>query len=326
MEQTDTPCSIKSVRGRPGLKFVSYNIRSIFNKLDPASIALLTGEFNCVSFQETWLDANIPNSFLAINGYNIYRQDRSFYTVDGTTVKKGGGLLTFVKDNITVDCTKFLEFNCNNDDLEMFALELSPKNHKKMVLVNLYRPPSGNLENALVKLGNLLSQLNNHSNRDILCLGDYNVNIGDNFDAKSIELLNLIEQYSLSVSLKQITREESGTSLDFFLTKMHHISQVCTLDLHLSDHLPIILIKKKNKGDTVFESFKGRCYRNYTFEKMKNFLENKPAIIVDRDCDPNVIWNTMYGNIVQAADRICPMKIFTKRKRNCLMLVKKSTN
>lgn len=45
-----------------GVKILSINIRSLFNKWDSFDLELLDNCIDIIGRSETWLDANIPNS------------------------------------------------------------------------------------------------------------------------------------------------------------------------------------------------------------------------------------------------------------------------
>ena len=67
------------------------------NKIDELNHVSIELKPDIVCISESWTNNDILDAFLKINGYNILcRQDRK-----DTTKGVGGGLLIYVKENIT---------------------------------------------------------------------------------------------------------------------------------------------------------------------------------------------------------------------------------
>ena len=160
-----------------------------------------------MGISETWLNAEIPNSFVALPSYNILRCDSK----DG--IRKHG-VAFYIKEGIKyslVDC------NINN----VLVLNLYEYN---FYIVNVYRPPSNtSSENDL--LVNFI--LDFCKNKEIVIVGDFNLpsikwDLGDmsNLHASQFDM----GFYSAFVrsGLEQIigvpTIYPSGNVLDLFLT------------------------------------------------------------------------------------------------------------
>jgi len=69
------------------------NARSIFNKYDELCLLKSIYRPSLICITETWLTDDIDNTLIAIDGYNIVRNDRSH--------KKGGGTMIYISQNYT---------------------------------------------------------------------------------------------------------------------------------------------------------------------------------------------------------------------------------
>ena len=70
---------------------MSFNARSIVNKLNNFQSYVYSVDFQIVALTETWLTESIFNNEILPTGYNIYRQDCG---------SRGGGVMLAVKDSL----------------------------------------------------------------------------------------------------------------------------------------------------------------------------------------------------------------------------------
>ena len=77
-----------------GTKVVFWNVRSLWNKLQPIRQQITTSNFQFLGIVESWLKSNIPNCLLDIPGYQMLRNDRVQQRPDGQ-VKRGGGIIVY---------------------------------------------------------------------------------------------------------------------------------------------------------------------------------------------------------------------------------------
>lgn len=72
--------------------------------------------FDVFTVSETWLDETIESTLLAIDGYDLFRSDRSRLGPAG--VKKGGGLAIYVHTDCLSDSSKYANLNKCNEHIE----------------------------------------------------------------------------------------------------------------------------------------------------------------------------------------------------------------
>ena len=73
------------------LNILYFNVRSLLAKLDNLKIICSLFSPDIVCIVETWLDGNIDDTEVAIQGYHVYRLDRN---------RHGGGILIFCKKHV----------------------------------------------------------------------------------------------------------------------------------------------------------------------------------------------------------------------------------
>ena len=82
-----------------------------------------------------------------------------------------------------------------------------------LIIVNIYRPPSGNRQMFIDEMSNLLDNYNQY---EIVLMGDFNIN----FRNQNLEIDTLWNRYGINAKIKGITRIASGTCLDNFITNL----------------------------------------------------------------------------------------------------------
>ena len=129
-----------------GFKIFFWNTRSLYNKLDPFKIILDNYMLQIFCMNETWSKEKIPDSLMSVKGYDVIRQDRVIKNPQ-VYVKRGGGIATYVKEGSDFKSFDNTPFSISNVDLECSTLLISSKCTRPMYIINIYRPPNGNLDN-----------------------------------------------------------------------------------------------------------------------------------------------------------------------------------
>lgn len=101
---------VQEVLNKKGFKVIHVNTRSIKKKVDELSVFLHNFSIDVITCSETWLHEGIEDACLIIPNYNLFRQDRLTLT-DDNRPKRGGGLLTYICSDYTVDHLKYSHLN-----------------------------------------------------------------------------------------------------------------------------------------------------------------------------------------------------------------------
>lgn len=126
----------------------------------------------------------------------------------------------------------------------MICLTLLPTNARRMIIINIYRPPKGNLLNAIDHIKNLVEIADSTRRFDLVIVGDMNVDLlQKNSNSKAIT--ELLEEIGLEQIIKIPTRcsPNKETLIDHCYIRMNYLSSCDTIDLGLSDHRMIFLVK-----------------------------------------------------------------------------------
>ena len=100
-------------------------------KLDNLKLVCAIHQPDVICIVESWLDKEISDSELSLDGYNISRVDRN---------RHGGGILIFVKSTLVLKVV--FNGNCN---LELLIASVSNSCNRQCCVGVLYCPPDSNL-------------------------------------------------------------------------------------------------------------------------------------------------------------------------------------
>lgn len=241
---------------------------------------------SCVS--ESCLDSSISDIELDIPGYGIYRLDR--------TNKLGGGVCTFVKQNLKVECLQHLSCIASSG-LPQLWLRIQAGNCRSFLICTVYRPPSALdcFDNELCDA--LISAM--PMNKPVYILGDLNCNLL-NFDPASQALVNFCTSFNLSQLIRQPTRvaESSATLIDVIMTS-HENSIIDTkvMPSSISDHDLIYTVLKIKRQRPKPVHITTRSFKNYQQSAFLRDISMVPWCIVDcfDDIDDSLYaFNTLF--------------------------------
>ena len=114
-------------------------------------------------------------------------------------------MLAYVRSDTTISLELTERFSVSNEDLEMHLIRIKKGLNKKLTVVNIYRPPSGKVNEALDLMHDKLTELlNYYQNAEIIMLGDFNIDMKtENNDTRnlrrnttSLGLTQLITEYT----------------------------------------------------------------------------------------------------------------------------------
>ena len=165
----ETIYNFHQLNGAKGFKVVHINIRSLSKKIDQIRSILQCSTIDILTLSETWLHTKVDSQVIEIQGYTNYRLDREIYNKNHTK-KRGGGLITFVKEG-SMDV--YVQDHVSTKDIEIQWLKIKRENSKTILIANVYRPPSGKVDQAikLIEKGIPSYQI---PNEETIIIGDFN--------------------------------------------------------------------------------------------------------------------------------------------------------
>ena len=296
-----------------GLKIVPVNIRSLLSSLNELFVRFK--DFDIICCCETWLNNAFTDQMIRIEGFELFRLDRECGNIlnKGQKLKRGGGLIIYVKKNLSEFTQIIPHVSHVTGNIEQLWVKIVKPNVRKLLLGVVYRPPSGKISDAIEELSTSLTNILDSFQGEIAILGDFNINYNLRHTPAYKALKNFERNFNLDQIIKSPTRivKNSKTLLDLIFTNMGHISSSGTLDIALNDHLPVFLIKKKQKTKPSFTYTKGRSYNNYSKDNFQNDIRTHPKWISFWALEENKLdemWDIIFEIILETSDVHAPFK------------------
>ena len=305
---------ISTIRGLSelkGFKLLHLNVRSIIKKIDQIRIMFHESNLDVITLSETWLSEDVNSKSVTLEDYILYRQDRDFKAV---AKKRGGGLLTYIRKEHAADCEPLDDYNKANGDIEAQWSIIYRPHCKNVVICNVYRPPTGNLANAISYLDEMLKMFD-MDKTEVFIMGDLNVNYKCK-SSKDFKKLNFfVKANGLSQEIMTSTRNSDKTKslLDIVFTNSRYISKAGTLEHFVSDHQPVFVVKKKKTDHRPKVEFTGRSYRNYEKAKFETLLLDYCWDDFYQQTDLNEAWACILERVVKVLDGMCPIRSYQIR-------------
>lgn len=210
------------------LSLFHLNARSMRNKSDEIDVYLgsLDFRFDVLAFTETWYTSR--SDVVNFDGYKYegrYREN-----------KRGGGIALYFRNNIAFDVMP--ELSVLNTHCESLVVKCCGT-----VIVLVYRPPSGSINDFLLYMDDLIDRIS-FLNLPMVVIGDMNIDLLCSSPACR-QFLDVIESYNCKNVIDVPTRitQETETLIDLCVISSqvnNVISGVLSCDL--SHHLPIFCV------------------------------------------------------------------------------------
>ncbi len=233
---------------RSGIGFVHINVRSLLPNIDMVRIWAKSTNVDIMVLSETWLGRSTPDSYIYMEGYNIFRTDHR---------AKGGGVAIYVKNSLlaTVHLSKSVP-----KQFELLVLKIELSQNCVLTVAGCYRPHSAP-KDTLSSLSDCLSSM---KYTELALMGDLN---WDWLTPASDLIKSFCDLANLTQIIDSPTRPnpkhpEKSTLLDLFLTNMpqkykatavfaNDMSDHCVIagvrDTKISKCKPRIIIKRNLK-------------------------------------------------------------------------------
>lgn len=268
-----------------------------------------------LTLSKTWLTEGTESSLLIIPGYELIRSDRTIIGRNGK-IKTGGGLATYIATSCRSDPHKYANLSCCNDDVEMQVISVSKGQDKGAIIINTYRPPSGNPQVFLDYISHVVGEVSMERYRDIYLVGDLNL---DHTEGRSHEqtrnLISIMKMHGFSQLIKKPTRMTIHTQslLDIIYIRSKKKTTPLILATSISDHFLVGCIRYLDYAPDPTTSFYGRTYRCYSYESALEFYETIDRTIIYQLEDVDMVWDILKGFILKCANHLCPMRKITTK-------------
>ena len=289
------------------------NVRSLLSKgkFDSIKNQILNSHAHIITLSETWLKKDFDNNLLSITGYDFLRLDRSWKDANNN-IKKGGGIGIYIKKDLNYNETIFNKNNCSSSNIEIQWVEIRIENMRRILIINTYRPPSGDYKLFNKNIFDSFSNSIIKDNTDIFIMGDMNIDMLDKSSLAKKELEITMNKLCLRNINKEYTRHSNfkNSCIDLIFSNSDYIINNRLLDWNVSDHMGIFVSRKKKKIINNKVKFKGRSYKNYIKEDFQwNIIDENWDKFYKLD-DPNDAWNYYKNIIINKIDNTYPVQEF----------------
>ena len=297
----------QTLRDLKGFKLVHLNCRSVYNKLN--QIGILFDGVDIVCLSETWLHELRSDAMLNIPGKKIYRWNRSNGRMLGVTKSRGGGLACYINSELSSDCHLMNSACTTTPDIELQVIKVSRPAHKLRYVINLYRPPYGNIESFFSILENIFLT-HNFSDNEVWVLGDFNIDYLKRSDKGTKMAIEFARIYGLRQLVQSATHLTafSASCIDLIFTNAQFVVSTGVLTDVISDHFPIYACVKKKRERRTYTTVLGRSYTKYDKQTFKDLLTTSDWTSVYNETDPNIIWDLILDQITSHLSVMCPVK------------------
>ena len=261
----------------------------------------------------------LTDNLLTIPDYILYRHDRQTLKPGSASVtKKGGGLAVYIKKEFHVDATALAYVNKSNEDIELQCLVMRPPCQKRFILLNIYRPPSGNFQNFLDTLTDILEIISMQETLETFVMGDFNLDILDQQNQNASSLVVGLQDFGFSQKIVNSTRHSKNNPsslIDHIYTDSKCITESGNITLNVSDHDLVYTIRKKSKSEKTKLSFKGRSYRYYEKDLFQERLGDRNWDLFYSSNNVDQAWDLLLSGIRTELDSMCPLKDIRIKKQ-----------
>lgn len=183
--------------------FAHLNCRSLLPSFDDVRDLLNQHNFTILALTETWLNEDVDDADLHIDGYVLLRKDRG---------SRGGGVAFYLRENL---CCKIVPSLSVGE-----RLWVNVKLNGLCVVVGVaYRPPSTSVADFIDDLEMDFSQYLPVCD-ELFCLGDFNIDVLDLASGSCARFSEMCDAYSIKQIVDKPTRltRSSATAIDLILT------------------------------------------------------------------------------------------------------------
>lgn len=247
-------------------------------------------------------------NFLKIENYEL----STFYI---RNVHKGGGVAVFVKKSILF--SEYKTTICMEKDFEAAGIYVNNIIGSKILIIGLYRSPSGNNNEFFMKLDTLLNNLTLKAQKFIL-IGDFNINVLENNKAETLILKDLLKTYNLEWFINSPTRvtATSATAIDNVISNITNMT-VSLIVTAVADHdAQLVTI-----DDWSPEKHPDECYfrRLTTFKNIRNLkrsLEKLNWNFLDDYKDAGKMYEKFSSIFLHHLNICCPLHKTLKQNKS----------
>lgn len=203
-------------------KIAHVNVRSLLPSFQDFKNILLEYDFSIVGLSETWLNKHIDNSHVAVDGYQLLRNDRD---------SRGGGVAFYINNTLNY---KIINFHQGTEQLWV-ATRMNKLNY---VVGVVYRPQHCHYTDFINTLEDYLSEAVSTADAVVL-LGDFNIDLNVVGSLQADALVDAVATFGLVQIIEtptRITQTRSSLIDLIFVSDRNLVLESGAREVHLADH------------------------------------------------------------------------------------------
>ena len=175
----------------------------------------------------------------------------------------------------------------------------------------IYRPPASSVKSGLEELGyNLKNIMEKTRGDEHLVMGDFNIDFGHMEKSNCKKLRDVMEEVGLVHLRTENTRVTKYTEsvIDLIFSDMKYVNDVGVLPLCISDHLPIYIVKKKQRNYIKREITEIRSMKRCNVNALENIIRSDIRWwnFWEENVSVDELWDIMYNIFIDAINILCP--------------------
>ena len=153
----------------------------------------------------------------------------------------------YIRADIHVDNSIFTHLNKSNEDIELQCVVIRPPLQKRIILLTIYRPPTGNFQSFLESMHGALESVTLQDNLEIFIMGDFYIDLIEPLNQTASILLDVFQGLGFSQKNSDPTRHAKNNCsslIDHIYTNSQCISDYGIVTMNVSDHDLVYIIRK----------------------------------------------------------------------------------
>ena len=280
----------KNTASSVSLQCLSWNVRSLNNKVDQVLEYALDKNISILFIQETWLtdSNNHTTACIKAHGFKIYHQHRP--------LSHGGGVAIIYKKDLKV----IRHFHSVYNTFESVSAKLILPGGKSLLLSSVYR--TGATGSFMEDFENYMGEVFTKFRHFLIC-GDINLHL-EKLSAHSTEFMNILGSFGLYQWVNGATHI-AGHTLDVIISSHNIVTEgevviECSSVEHFPscDHFPL-LFKLEPKGSTT------DCKKLIEFRSLHNVDKNEFSSDIQDAFQLAASSTTDFGQKIEDYNSIC---------------------
>lgn len=285
------------------------NVQSLtarrFSKFNELKMNLFDCNLDMICMTETWLDDSIENRMIAVDGYKIYRNDRT---------RHGGGICVYVRKNLVCRVLEASSIVGNDARITEFMCFEVMSGKDRIMLAVYYNPPDVDCSNTLMQHFDQFTV----KYKSTFFIGDFNTDLLKN-NSRQRRFRDVISGMSyVCVNNEPTYFHNTGCSmLDLFLTDS--LDKVCKHDqisLPGISHHDMIFVSLKIEAPNVNVNASYRDYAHFDANALQNAFNAINWNEYFSQDDPDLLLQFLNEKLLMMHDSYIPLRMIRPKKKS----------